>query len=173
MQVPAGHLLYFAYGSNMCVPRLRARAPSCRVIGAGVLTGHRLSFHKIGRDGSAKCDAFHTGAQTDLVEGVLYSLAHEERVALDQAEDLGRGYNDRQVQIVTLDGKVTALTYCALPEMIDADLQPFDWYKDFVVTGARHHQLTTHYIASLEVMPSVPDPDPVRAAQNRRILKTL
>ena len=170
MKVPSGHILYFAYGSNLCVPRLRARTPSCQVLGRGALPGYRLSFHKIGRDGSAKCDAFFTGEGVDLVEGAIFSLLREERSALDEAEDLGRGYIDRQVEVETSRGCVNAITYCALPDMIDPGLEPFDWYKAFVVAGARHHELTPGYIERLEAISSRPDRDAVRVAENMRIL---
>jgi hypothetical protein len=54
-------MLYFAYGSNMSVSRLVARTPSAQPLGRCALRGHQLRFHKVGGDGSAKCDAFHTG----------------------------------------------------------------------------------------------------------------
>lgn len=53
-------IYYFAYGSNMLTERLIARTPSARPVGTSLLPGHRLTFHKRGRDGSGKCDAFET-----------------------------------------------------------------------------------------------------------------
>ena len=40
-------LLYFAYGSNLSTPRLRARVPSARKLESAVLTHHRLVFHNL------------------------------------------------------------------------------------------------------------------------------
>ena len=39
--------LYFAYGSNLHPPRLRARTPSARALGRADLEGYRLLFHKL------------------------------------------------------------------------------------------------------------------------------
>ncbi|MES9967489.1 MAG: gamma-glutamylcyclotransferase family protein [Sedimenticola sp.] len=173
MDAGPGQLLYFAYGSNLCVPRLKARTPSCRVLGRGVIQGHRLSFHKIGRDGSAKCNALYTGQAPDLVEGAVYAISQSERAALDEAEDLGRGYDACQVQVETGAGLISALTYCARPEMIDDSLLPFDWYKAFVIAGARHHRLPGDYIAWLEAVPASEDLDTARSQENSLILSLL
>jgi gamma-glutamylcyclotransferase len=51
---------YFAYGSNMCSGRLRARV-TCDFVTTAKLAGYQLRFHKLSRDGSSKCDAFRTG----------------------------------------------------------------------------------------------------------------
>ena len=45
-----------------------------------------------------------------------------------------------------------AFTYHANPARIDAALRPFDWYKDYVVRGAREHGLPADYIRELEVV---------------------
>ena len=87
-------LHYFAYGSNMSIARLRSRVPSARSLGCCRLEEHDLRFHKAGRDGSAKCDALHTGRKQDLVHGVLFRIDALERPALDMAEGLGHGYGD-------------------------------------------------------------------------------
>ena len=54
---------------------------------------HRLEFHKVGRDGSAKCDAFETGNPDDSVIGVVFDIHTAEKNYLDQAEGLGVGYD--------------------------------------------------------------------------------
>ena len=68
----ARSFLYFAYGSNLHPARLAARTPSCHALGRAVLARHVLRFHKRGRDGSAKCDAWFTGDPTDRLYGVVY-----------------------------------------------------------------------------------------------------
>ena len=66
---------YFAYGSNMHPARLKARLPNILCIsGIFTLPGHTLRFHKVGKDRSAKCDAFYTGNKADHVLGVLYEI---------------------------------------------------------------------------------------------------
>jgi hypothetical protein len=164
-------LFYFAYGSNLCLPRLRARVPSCQVVTTAALPEHALRFHKRGRDGSAKCDAYRTGSPLDRVLGVVYSLLETERPALDAAEDLGRGYDASWVEVQSDQGALQVMTYCARAEMIEARLQPFDWYHAFVVRGARQRGFPDDYIRQIEAVCYQPDPDRTRQAANRALLQ--
>lgn len=164
-------LLYFAYGSNMSVTRLRARVPDAQPLAAGQLVGHSLRFHKIGRDGSAKCDALATGEADDIVQGVLYRMGTEYRAALDRAEGLGRGYEIRHIDVLLANGlALSAFTYYAT--LIDPRLLPFDWYLEHVLRGAREAKLPPDYIETLVQQPSTPDPDPRRALAERALYRT-
>ena len=68
-------VLNFAYGSNMLLARIRERVPSARPLGVAVLRGHRLFWHKAGRDGSGKCDVVESNDTDAAVFGVLYEIA--------------------------------------------------------------------------------------------------
>ena len=149
---------YFAYGSNMSTARLRERTPSARALGTGRLPRHRLRWHKLGRDGSGKCDAAFTGRQEDAVWGVLFDIDCAEKPLLDAAEGLGIGYCEVNAHIVTATGAVVAHTYQAKPDKIDAALQPLDWYKQHVLRGARQHGLPAAYIATIERVATVNRP---------------
>jgi len=152
---------YFAYGSNLSTPRLRTRTPSARVLGVAVLVGHRLEFHKSGRDGSAKCDAFETGEPRDRVIGVVFDIEDAEKPGLDRAEDLGRGYGEKRVTVTSMEGgSMQVLAYCAT--RIDASLRPFHWYKEHVLRGAREHGLPEEYIARISAIESIDDPGAMR-----------
>lgn len=156
---------YFAYGSNMSSARLGARVRSARSAGIGALAAHRLEFHLPSRnDGSAKCDAFHTGREEDVVHGVLFRLAAAELPVLDRYEGRGVAYERVEVGIVRPDGgRVRALTYRAL--IVEPGLLPFDWYKAHVVRGAREHGLPETYVARLDAVPDLPDGDAQRRAR--------
>lgn len=157
-------MLYFAYGSNMSSARLRARTPSARSRGRHCLARHQLRFHKAGHDGSAKCDAWHTGDDSDRVWGVLYQLAAADKAVLDRIEGLGAGYEVKEVALTADDGAVCrAFTYYATA--IEAGLRPFDWYLHHVLRGAREADLPAHYRAALERTPARADPDRGRAAR--------
>ena len=161
---------YFAYGSNLLLARLRERTPSARRIERGKLSAHRLCWHKRGAlDGSGKCDAFLTGDAADMVWGALFEIADMERARLDTAEGLGRGYRDTQVRIETAHGMLTAFTYVATPDAVDATLVPFDWYRDLVVAGARESGLPDPYVTALASVTAICDPDSVRANRHRRL----
>ena len=151
-------ILYFAYGSNMSTRRLVARVSSARAVSVAMLSGHSLEFHKIGKDGSAKCDAVYTDDLNDVVHGVVFEMALSEKPVLDRIEGLGRGYAEKDVIVSSESGKeFKAVTYYATN--IDALLKPRDWYVEHVLRGAREHGLPSEYIGRIEAIESVPDPD--------------
>jgi len=154
--------LYFAYGSNMYTPRMQARVPSARAVGAGRVPGYRVAFRKLGGDGSSKCDL--EVAPEDTAWGVLYRLPASEQPALDAAE--GDGYFIDQVTVATADAFIEAFTYRARREWL-GEMAPYSWYRNLVVAGARLHELPVAYATALADMPAVEDPDQERDAANR------
>lgn len=154
----------------MHVSRMRERVPSCRIIGTANLPGYALRFHKRSIDGSGKCNAFFTGKSSDTLYGVIYAIATHEKRALDNAEFLGNGYEEVDVQVVSDQTTVSTLTYVAEPRFIDSALKPYHWYKQFVMEGARFHRLPETYLQAIQAVGAVRDPDLERAEQNFRIL---
>ena len=154
-------MLYFAYGSNMSTRRIRQRVPSAQPLSVGVLDGHRLAFHKVGRDGSAKCDALVSPNVGECLYGVVYRIDPAHRARLDAAEGLGNGYQCKTVALRLADGtRATAFTYYATH--IDPSLRPYPWYKEHVLRGAREHGLPGPHIAEIAGIPTVDDHDPAR-----------
>ena len=78
------------------------------------------------------------------------------------------GYDEKEVEIITETGALTAFMYFATDK--DSSLQPYHWYKAFVVRGALEHGLPQDYIARLEGVSSIPDPDRERANKNEQLL---
>jgi len=160
---------YFAYGSNMAVERLRARVPSATLLGIAVLAGHALRFDKPGSmDGTAKCDAAHTGNPADSVLGALYSIDAGELTLLDRFEGVGHGYERKRVCVVSASNEtVQAEIYVATHT--GADLRPLDWYKEHVLRGARALQLPLAYIATIEAIAADIDADEARRSRELSI----
>ena len=160
-------LRYFAYGSNMSSARLLARTPGARPLGTFILDHHDLRFHKRGRDGSGKCDAFFTGLDSDSVHGVLFEIAVHEKRALDRIEGLGAGYDEKQVSVRSRDGvRVSATTYVATD--IAAQLSPFSWYLQHVIVGAREAPLPEQYLRrKILAVEAMADHDPARDWRER------
>lgn len=152
------HYLYFAYGSNMSSQRLRAanRAPSAQPIEVACLEGYRLTFDKVGRDGSAKCDCEHTGLVSDRVYGIVYSIQLTDKARLDEIEGVGIGYDDATVAVTSVRGVHSAHTYLATVK--NPTLAPFHWYKRHVLDGAREWNLPADYVRMIEQIASVDDP---------------
>lgn len=168
---PAGsELLYFAYGSNMCTRRIRARVASASPRGTAKLAGWVVGFCKRGVDGSGKCTLFRTGREQDEVHGVLFVMNSREKALLDEAEGLGTGYAEKLVTVIAQSGPVEAFTYVAMESYLDRGLRPYDWYREFVLVGAEEHGLPDWYVKALAQTPADPDPDRARTELNRSIL---
>jgi hypothetical protein len=167
-------MLYFAYGSNMLESRLQhaSRGPSARMRGIHALRGHRLHYHKRGRDGSGKCSISPAPDPGAVVWGVLYELDAADLPTLDSAEDVPDGYARTDLALeLDPDGEpVGAFTYVARPEQIDERALPFDWYKGLVVAGALEHGLPAEYVRELQAVPSRRDEDPRRRGEALALL---
>lgn len=152
---------YFAYGSNLATHRLLQRIPEARVDRVATLREHCLCWHKNDKGQSGKCDIKSTGDQKDVIYGVIYVISQDGRATLDYYEGHGFGYLSKTVEITTLDGEVIdALTYYAID--IDAIQQPYHWYKEHVLRGAREHDFPADYIAMIESQESIDDADEER-----------
>ncbi|MBC2805974.1 gamma-glutamylcyclotransferase [Rhizobium ruizarguesonis] len=168
-------VIYFAYGSNMCTARLLYRVPGAAIVGSATLEGHRLRFHKRGKDKSGKCNADFTGSADDRVLGVLFTVPAAELGKLHSAEGRGYGYDDHSLEVQMADGAtVKALTYLAATTHIDDSLAPYGWYWDFVDAGAREHGLPAMYReAHIDSVQHHPDPDAQRDRDERAKVRTL
>lgn len=160
--------LYFAYGSNLLSARLRERTPSARPLGVATLPGHALRWHKLGADGSGKCDVVAVPGGAEHVQGVVYDIATADKPALDAAEALGVGYGQQQVSVLLRGQWVSACAYVAL--QVDPSAVPFAWYKALVVAGAREHALDAGYVQMLEAVPAQADANTERDQRHRHLL---
>lgn len=169
MTTPAADVVfYFAYGSNMSSARLVQRIPAAVKLCNARLAGYRLHFHKIGMDGSGKCDVVQTTAADAVVHGVLYRLDPGDLMPLDTFEGAGVGYKRLTVGVLRdSGGLVAAETYVATA--IDPTLRPFCWYREHVLRGARESGLPGHYVSGIESVDCCPDPDRARHARELAI----
>ena len=158
---------YFAYGSNLLFARLYARTPSIVNLGVVALNGYRLTFDKPGSDGSGKC-GIEKVSDNDQVLGVLYQMAVSEKPILDQIEGEGFGYLAKDVQVTSGDDVISAFTY--FPTQLGYRQPPYDWYKAFVLEGARENHFPEDYIAMIENVECIVDQDEERRSKNQQIL---
>ncbi|MEM0953386.1 MAG: gamma-glutamylcyclotransferase family protein [Pseudomonadota bacterium] len=160
-------MLYFAYGSNMSSRRLQQRILTVRSLGTAILHGHQLRFHKMGSDGSGKCDAYCTDVYDDVIHGVLFEIDDAGKATLDGIEGLGFGYDDKEVEVLHGGSEVRAVTYIAT--RIDEKRQPFAWYHQHVVVGAQEAELPEAYLRNILDVTVIDDPDPIRHAKELAI----
>lgn len=161
-------LRYFAYGSNLWVARMASRVRSARLLTVATLPGHRLAFDKRGSDGSAKANV--RPEEGERVFGALFEIAVAERAVLDAVEGAPHEYHVFDEVVETAEGPVEAFTYKASPETLADDLVPFDWYRDFVLHGARAHGFPEEYVRAIEGVLVRPDEDRERTARARALL---
>jgi gamma-glutamylcyclotransferase len=159
---------YFAYGSNMSLARLRGRVPGAIRLGVFFLDEHDLRFHKTGKDGSGKCDAFHTRNTSHSVIGALFEIDRNEKKVLDKVEGLGYGYEEKSVRVHDGNGDShVAVTYCAI--RMNPALRPYSWYLNHVVVGAQETKVPPEYLDRIRAVDSAEDPDEERDTEQRAI----
>jgi hypothetical protein len=132
-----------------------------------------LRFHKKGRDGSGKADAFFTDSDTDRVWGVVYAMTSDEKIRLDRFEGLGRDYIENPIEVRVPGGAVhQAWIYRAGADYVDPTRRPFSWYLRLCVVGARQHGLPSDYVDQIEGVSAVDDPDRERCARELAVIAT-
>jgi gamma-glutamylcyclotransferase len=164
---------YFAYGSNMLLERLRRRCPSAKTIGVSTLNGYTLEFSKPSKDGSGKATIVKSEATGARVVGVIFEVGTSELEELDHAEGYGNGYERNSSLLVKklTDGTPT-ITTSYFATKFDRCLKPYDWYWALVMAGATQQGLPRDWIAMLEAVEFVHDPELGRDERVRAI-KTL
>ena len=166
-------LYYLAYGSNLHPLRLAERVPSSRLLGTTRLDGYTVSFVKRSMDGSAKCALRCTAIPDDAAHCAVYELEESERHLLDEAEGLGRGYDEAILRAQVGGGSVTAFTYVAAASHLAPELLPYDWYRALVIEGAQFHGFPEPYVSRLGATTCLPDPDRRRSLRNRELLARI
>ena len=162
---------YFAFGSNLNHYRIHQRIGDFDTLGIARLKNHQLVFHKRGGDFSGKCTV--VPHQNHDVWGAVYILNREQKELLDYFEGVGHGYSAVYYDLDHQGQTINSLLYQAQLNAMDEGLLPFDWYKDYVLSGAKHHQLPNNHIKYIEQTPSISDPDQKRTEENSRILKGI
>ena len=158
-------MLYAAYGSNLHPLRLSLRLPTARFAGTTKLGGNRLCFHKRSRDRSGKCNIV---SGNDSVHFAIYELNGAEKAELDQIEGVGMGYSVEKIEVPDFG---ECFTYVATATFIDDDLRPYSWYKELVLAGCVSLKLPNDYIAMIQAIAAIEDPDRTRHADNMKIVE--
>ncbi len=164
-------ICYFAFGSNLNHYRLHQRIGDYRKVGIGYLADHKLAFNKRGGDDSGKCTVI--SSPENKVWGVICRITREQKEQLDYFEGVGHGY-DAVIKKIATSGKIIdAVLYQAQLDAMDDGLMPFDWYKEFVLTGAKYHRLPDEHIKTIDQVVTIADADLARVELNRKILSGI
>lgn len=149
---------YAAYGSNLHPRRLAERISSAQFVATSFLSDWSLYFHKRSKDGSAKCNILLGG---DGIHIAIFDISAADKLTLDKIEGLGLGYSEILLNVPEIGD---CASYVADESHIDDSLDPYDWYKELVLVGARAHGFPEDYLNRISSLPAREDPDP-----NRRV----
>jgi gamma-glutamylcyclotransferase (GGCT)/AIG2-like uncharacterized protein YtfP len=154
----------FAYGSNMNLNRLKERVPSANKLLNVFIKSYTIKCNKISTDGSSKANIIKTSNDDDIVWGVIFEIDDSEKPNLDEYE---RGYNESTLSFLDSENNPhQAQVYIADESAINEDLLPYDWYKEYIVSGAKENDLPQEYIEKLEAINFIEDTDTERCNKN-------
>jgi len=166
-------IYYVAYGSNLHPIRIKARVSSACALGVIELPEMQLAFHKQSNDGSGKCLLYTEQKPPAMTYGVLYKLDVTQKSALDSVEGCGKGYLEQQITVPFDGHDYQAFIYMASSSHRNPSLAPYHWYKNLVLAGARFHNFPEDYIAFIESVESIEDPDFDRRQKNENLLRQM
>lgn len=127
---------YFAYGSNMDVARVRARAMPFLSVTAAQLPGYALVFDKVAHSHAGEAHANIEPRLNGVVEGVLYELAEPDAIlVMDRFEQTPINYSREVVRVVAADGLRDAWTYFANPARRQTGRAPGRAYLAHLLAG--------------------------------------
>jgi hypothetical protein len=132
------------------------------------LQGYALRFHKRGRDGSGKCDAWRIESGADELWGVVWEVGEPDLERLDVVE--GSGYRRVELSVRSGEDALEVQTYVARDSWIDPALRPFEWYRDLVLAGALENGLPGWWRAQIEAVATERDADGERSRRFRGLL---
>ena len=164
-------MLIFAYGSNMNLNRLQKRVPSATKVANVYTTGYILKCNKVSSDNSSKANIVQSYNPEDKVWGVLFEIDENQKAELDRVEGLGNGYNETTLTFFDADNNThQAQVYIADENFINDNLRPYDWYSQFILTGAEQNQLPQEYINKIQSLEFLVDPDAERRLKSLTII---
>ncbi|MCT3944942.1 gamma-glutamylcyclotransferase [Elizabethkingia anophelis] len=154
----------FAYGSNMNLNRLKERVPSANKLLNVFIKGYTIKCNKISTDGSSKANIIKTSNDDDIVWGVIFDIDNSEKSNLDEYEG---GYNESTLSFLDSENNPhEAQVYIADESTVNEELLPYDWYKEYIVSGAKENDLPQEYIEKLEAINFIEDTNTERRNKN-------
>lgn len=146
---------YFAYGSNLLLPRLERRVGGVVFAGRACLPNWVFCMNKRSADGTAKANVQRSPG--DEVWGVLYELTEEQ---LDRLSYYEANYDRLEVHVTTEEGEELAAVTFSSNRLTDTTAVDPE-YLATLIEGARAHGLPDHVVVLLESFADIADEDRV------------
>ncbi len=155
---------YFAYGSNLCVPRLVKRGADPSNPRIARLADHELRFNKRSVDSTKANIVASVGSE---VWGVVFTISDNRLSGLRDAEGCPDHYYEQTVNLTIEGTEQQAVAYIACLGKITDSGSPFSWYLNHIVRGAKKFDFPENYIANLEGVNSISDANTKRDKEER------
>lgn len=131
--------LYFAYGSNLDLARIKSRCPDSSFREVALLEGYQLCFPLLSEgSGVASIRSF----ANSIIYGAIYNVSHDDIAKLNTYEGYEINgtqnvYNQIRLRVRTLSGEeVECLSYVAICDHADYNV-PTEQYLGYIVGGLK------------------------------------
>ena len=128
--------------------RIEDRVGTVEDLGLATLLGYRLCFNKKSSSGSGKANIMKD--ESSKVLGVIYRLSEGQASSLDSEE---KRYHRENLKVELCNKVVDAVAYVADADVINENLLPTLEYRQYIIDGAKEHDLPPDYVKSLERTP--------------------
>jgi hypothetical protein len=147
--------IYFSYGSNMDINRIKKRTPASQKITTGTLENYNLVFDMIGNGGEGKGGGVANIEKQDnsKVYGVSYYINDNESKVL-QGLEASMGYSILEHNIYT---KRYGYIKCwmVIGSNSKENYIPNKAYIDFIITGMNENKFPETYISKVKSLGKV------------------
>lgn len=152
---------YFAYGSNLCVPRLEKRGADPKNGRVAFLADDELLFNKASADGSSKANIM-TRPGASGVWGIVFDISDIMLGGLREAKGWPFHYDERTLVVSAAGAPLEVTGYVALPDRSIWGPHPYGWYLNHIVNGAARFGFPSDYVTALERSPCIDDTSQAR-----------
>jgi len=142
---------YYAYGSNLSTEFIREYCPSAEFIMRANLPNFKVEFRHYSEDFNGGISSI-IETPGEMVKGVIYEIDDEEILALDILESIPEGlYRRDRFLVLGEDGDWHHADLYRVSNP-SGPYTPSKGYVDYMVAGAKEHQIDPEYTARFEAL---------------------
>ena len=141
----------FAYGSNLSIDYVHDYCPSATFVMRAALPNYRIEFRRYSENLKGGISSI-IEAPGELIRGVIYDIALDEILALDELENVPEGIYRRDTFLVLGEDNVWHEADLYRVTSPDGPFTPSIQYVDLMVAGASQHNLDADYVECLQML---------------------
>lgn len=138
--------LYFAYGSNLSLNRVRRRSQTAEYVAIAELPQHELVFNMRGNAGEGKGGGIANVVPNSQasVWGTIYFMEHQDLDSLKEIEE-DMGYETKSINVYTKEFGTLEVLFFICCSQAKFFIAPNSKYADFITTGLEEHEFPDQY----------------------------